>query len=99
MLWTNPFFSFTEAAVIFNAPTGSGIYVLGIPHGDCLLVGEADHVRIALLELLERDTRWKGLGREIIFSTERVGAGSRAPRRRELVAEMKPRLNRVAPPA
>ncbi len=88
-----------EAAVMFNAPSVFGIYVLGIPRGECLLVGEADDVRGALLELLESDTRWKGLAREITFGTERVDAGSRAPRQRELIAEMRPRLNRVASPA
>jgi hypothetical protein len=95
----NPWFSFTSAAVMFNAPSDAGIYVLAIPRGECLLVGEAKNVQRALLELLESDTPWKQLAREIIFSTERIDGSSRALRERELIAEMQPRLSRVDSPA
>jgi len=99
MPWMNPWFSFTRAAVMFNAPSASGIYVLAIPRGECLLVGEANDVQRALIELLQSDTRWNDLAREITFSTERVGESSSALRLRELAAEMKPRLSRVDSPA
>ena len=96
--WTQPWYSFTRAAITHEASRGPGVYALAIPRGEWLLVEEAVDVQLALLELIDEPPSETRAVREIVFSTEPLGGAERLARRRQLIAELKPRWSNAADP-
>ncbi len=94
--WTQPWYSFTRAAITHEASRGPGVYALAVPRGEWLLVEEAVDVQLALLKLINEPPSETRALREVVFSTEPLGGPERLARRRQLIEELKPRWSRMA---